>query len=883
MQKFTGLTDIEVRELLKKNGLNEIVQSNKVSPLGILFRQVKKNFIVYLLVFAALISLFVGKDITAYTIFGVIFMVIAVGFFQEYRAERSINALKKLVMPVSIVIRNGKEQEVESTKLVSGDIVVLGNGEKIPADCEILEEAELRVDESILTGESQAVKKYSLSDPKEGEENLIFMGSFVVSGRCVARVRHTGMNTKFGKIANLISTAEKELPLQNKINAISKYMASLAVVVSIATGLLMATRAEFLTPEVLTNILILVIALSVSAFPEGFPVVLITTLATGAANMAKKNAIVNRMSIIETLGETTIICSDKTGTLTRGEMMVKKLWLNGELLEVTGEGLEGKGQIMKSGTTEQVDKNDAELDKLLRCAVICNNSRIERTGEDMEYRVIGTPTEGALQVLAAKVDVFAANYLGTKIEEKPFSSETKMMSVLYEGENKERTVYAKGAPEVLIEKCDRVLIKGKVIDLNAQYRAKVHEQVEQLNKEAFRTLALAYKSSTGDNRDYDDDNLILIGTVGIEDSPREEVAEAINVCHNAGIKVVMITGDNKLTAESIAGQIGLAGKVLLGAQLDEMSDSELGLVIDEVAIFARVRPEHKLRIVKILKDRGEVVTMTGDGVNDAPALKEAHIGVAMGKNGTDVSRSVADLTLKDDNFATIVEAIKEGRTIFNNIRKFVSYQLSCNLSELTILFFGVLLAPYFGWGVPLLLSLHILFMNLVTDNLPAITLGFNPSSGDIMREKPRKNAQILNKELVFLLLFNGGLMAVMTLAIYFVFFNVFGYGVEVSRTAALAGLILLEIASAFNFRSFRKKVLTRSLFVNRYLAIASVISFVAMIFIIYNSWAGKIFETVPLSIDKWLILALPALTILIIYDGLKEYSLRTGKFFANLT
>ncbi|KKQ65017.1 MAG: ATPase, P-type (Transporting), HAD superfamily, subfamily IC [Candidatus Daviesbacteria bacterium GW2011_GWA2_38_24] len=862
MKEDLGLTGAEAHALLKKFGPNEIQDVHKVSPLKILLRQVEKNFIIYLLFAAALISFFVGKPVTAYTISAVIFMVILVGFIQEYRAEKAISALKKMIMPVSIVRRDGKEKEVDSRELVPGDVIILGNGEKVPADCVLIEENELKVNESALTGESKEVEKE--------ENDMIFMGTFIVNGRCVAKVLQTGMSTRFGKIASMISTAEKELPLQNKLNRISKYMATIAIVISILTGLLMVFRAESLNSEILINILILVIALSVSAFPEGLPVVMITTLAVGAANMAKKNAIVNRMSIIETLGETTVICSDKTGTLTKGEMTVKKVFVNNTLLDVTGSGYEGKGEFL-NGEKSIRPLEDQTLKMLLKTAVVCNDSSIERTGEDMEYKVTGTPTEGALMIFSAKAQVFKEDLENQRLEEIPFNSERKMMSVLSK-EGSEYFVFAKGAPEVILNRC-------KITEKEKSAYLKV---VEELNSLAFRTLALAYKKVLQPKKNYSEEDLIFLGLVGMEDPPREEAAAAIQMSAHAGVKVKMITGDNKQTAISIAEQIGLKGDVLEGEELDKMSDEELQTALDKVVVFARVRPEHKLRIVKLLKNKGEIVTMTGDGVNDAPALKEAHIGVAMGKNGTDVSRSVADLTLKDDNFATIVEAIKEGRTIFNNIRKFTSYELSCNFAELTVLFVGVLLAPIFGWQTPLLLALHILFMNLITDNLPSITLGFNPPSKDIMYEKPRRNVQILNRQLIGLIAFNGILMATFTLAAYYTFFNILNQSVEVSRTAALVGLILLEIASAFNFRSFRKKVLSRSPFTNKYLFIASTLSLLFTLVILYTG-ARKVFETEPLDIFSWIVLLGPVILILLIYDLIKDYSIKTKTLFAHLT
>jgi len=870
IDKYRGLSKEQAEELLKKFGPNEIKDPHRFSFLTVLLRQIKNNFVIYLLFAAALISFFVGKDFTAYTILAVIFMVVVVGFIQEYRAEKAVSSLKKMLMPVSIVRRSGKDIEIPSSNIVVSDIVILGNGERVPADCVVLEEKDLRMDESVLTGESKDISKTASQNPDEPqEENLIFMGTYVVNGHCIAKVLHTGMNTRFGKIAAMVSTAEKELPLQKKINRISRYMVIVAITASLATGILLLSQAETVNTEALTGILILVIALSVSAFPEGFPVVLITALAIGASRMAKQNAIVNRMSVIETLGETTVICTDKTGTLTRAEMTVRKIRTEDKLISVTGSGFQGKGEFLLEGKSVSA-KNKEELNMLFKCAALCNDANIERTGEDLEYRVRGSPTEGALLVMAAKGDVFSQDPESIRIEEIPFSSDRKMMSILSYEKDK-YIAYAKGAPEVLIEKCSYFLRDGKVLKLTKKEKEGLLIENHQMNSNVLRTLALAYKMLEKEDKNYKEDEFIFLGLVGMEDPPREEVKETLKTCFEAGIRVKMITGDNRETALAIGREIELTGKVMDGKELDKLTDEELSAVVTETVIFTRVRPEHKLRIVRALKTIGEVVTMTGDGVNDAPSLKEAHIGVAMGKNGTDVSRSVADLTLKDDNFVTLVAAIKEGRTIFNNIRKFVTYQLSCNIAELSILFFGVLLSPLFGWVPPLLLALQILFMNLVTDNLPALTLSLNPSSKDVMREKPRIKAEILNRRLIKLVLFNGALMAVLTLYAYFVSFNVFGQGTEVARSTALLTLILLEIASAFNFRSFRHKVLNRSLFVNKYLVYASFVSLFATLIIFYTG-ANKVFSTVPLGMIGWIIGIVASLMIIAIYDLLKDYS-----------
>lgn len=870
MTHLKGLSTEEVVAKRREFGPNEIKDVKKTTPLTILLRQIRKNYVLYLLVGAAVISFIVGKGVTAYTILAVVVAVIITGFIQEFRAEKAIGALKEMLMPISRVIRNGKEEDVPSVDLVPGDIVLLRAGEKVSADCVVRDESEVRLDESILTGESAEVSKTATKETDNiKDEHKIFMGTFVTSGKCIAEVMHIGMDTKFGGIAGMVSTAEKELPLQKKINKISSYMIVVALSMSLLTGVVLFSRADAITPEFLTNTLILMIALSVSAFPEGLPVVLITTLATGAARMAKKNAIVNRMSVIESLGEATVICTDKTGTVTTGEMTVKKILLGKKTVDVTGSGFEKKGEFKEGDRTVSLSEN-MQFEKLLHCAVVCNDARLESIGDAQEhFKVHGSSTEGALLVLASKKDLFGEDVEQDRIEEMPFTSERKMMSVLVR-HGKSHTIYAKGAPEILLEKCTYILDGNKKEKLTQEKRQNILDSNKKLTKQALRTLALAMADSDGGKK-YQEENLVFLGIVGMEDPPREEAREAVEKCQRAGIKVKLITGDNRDTAVAIANRIGIEGKVIEGHELEEMSDEELKQEVEHIFIYARVKPEHKLRIVKALKDNGEVVAMTGDGVNDAPALKEAHIGIAMGGRGTDVSRSVSDVILKDDNFATIVYAIAEGRTIFNNIRKFTSYQLSCNFAELLILFVGVLVAPIFGWEVPVLLAIQILFMNLVTDNLPAITLGFNPTSKDILRAAPRRKSQIIDRPLVTLIVMTGVVMAILTLITYYIAFNVLGQDSEHARTEALISLIMIEIATAFTFRSFRKKVLTRSPFVNKYLVIASILSFLATVAIVYTP-LNTLFEVVPVPPAAWVVAVAAGLTMVALYDIGKEFN-----------
>ncbi len=878
MSKIVGLSDIEALRRLREFGPNEITDISKTSPYKILFRQVRKNLILYLLLAAAIVSFFVGKDVTGYAIIGVIVLVIATGFIQEYRAEKAISALKNMILPLSMAVRGGKEKEIASGEIVTGDVLVLRSGERVPADCILIDGEDVEVSEAILTGESDDLPKIQVtSEEKYDEKNTLYMGSFVVRGKCYAKVIHTGMNTKFGKIAALISTVEKDLPLQDKVNSISKVMVGIALVTSVATGAIMLSRATEISTGYMTEILILVIALSVSAFPEGFPVVLTTTLAVGASRMAKQNAIVNRMSIIETLGETTVICTDKTGTLTVGEMTVRGILSGDEVYSVTGTGHKGEGGIYQNKKPIDVASNEA-LGLIIKTGILCNDSRIEKLRENHEYDVIGNQTEGALLILGAKSKLFTEDYKAERLNETPFSSERKMMSILVKEERGEY-VYAKGAFEIILENCSEIFENGKAIKLTRERREQLIEINKHLAAKAFRTLSMAFKKNSGD-KNYTEDNLIFLGIVALEDPPREEVKEAIETCRKAQIKVKMITGDNSETAVAIGKQVGITGNVLMGKEMNDMSDEELRTAVMETAIFARVDPEHKLRIVRALKEQGEIVTMTGDGVNDAPALKEAHIGVAMGKNGTDVSRSVSDLTLKDDNFATIVNAIREGRTIFNNIRKFVTYQLCDNFAELTIIFVGVLLSPVLGWEAPILLALQILFLNLVTDNIPAMTLGLNPTSKDIMNYPPRRKSSILSKTHLGVIIVLGSLIATATLIIYYVVFNVLGQSVEVARTAALVTIILLEIVNVYTFRSFRKNVLTRSPFVNKYLVMATILSISATLIILYTP-VRNVFSTAPLDPRIWILPITASFIILCLQDLVKSVPFKITKSFIN--
>jgi P-type Ca2+ transporter type 2C len=865
MAKEGGLSSKEAKDLLNKYGKNVIEDTGKIHPLKILFRQIKSNFVIYILVFAMLLSFIVGEEkiITGYVILGIIIIIITVGFVQEFKAEQAIQALKNMIMPVSIVIRDGREIEVNSSDIVPGDIIILRNGEKIPADCVVIQQNNLQVNESILTGESKEIEKVATKVMRGyKDENLIFMGTFVVNGKCMARVVHTGMHTRFGKIAKMISTAEKELPLQKKVNKIAKYMSIFGALFSVITGMIMFYRGD-----TFVGVLLMVIAMCVASFPEGFPVVLIASLASGARRMAKKNAIVNRMSIIETLGETTVICSDKTGTITKGEMTVKNIFSDNRIIDVTGTGYEGQGDFLYKNKKIKIEKS-AEL--LMRSAVLCNDSRIFRVGEDHLYRIQGAPTEAALLIMGAKNNFFREDLNYERIEEVPFSSERKMMTVLIK-EPKGSVVYSKGALEILLKRCKYIQRDNGVFRLLERDRERILELNSKFANDALRTLAFAYKKGECSSKNCMEEDLIFLGFVAMEDPPRPEIKEALLTCKNAGIKVKMITGDNKKTAISISKQIGLdPGRVMEGVDIDKLSDEELKKLVKHVVIFARVKPEHKLRIVRALKANGEIVTMTGDGVNDAPALKEAHIGVAMGINGTDVSRSVADLTLKDDNFATIVDAIKEGRTIFTNIQKFSSYQISVNFAQVGILFFATLL----GFPKPLV-AIQILFMNIFSDEITALTLIANPYSKDVMELKPRRKSNIVTKPLFIMIVVCGLVMSIGSLLIFNYVLLPDQSNYMEAKTVAFVAMSLFAVANAYNFRSFRKITLLRSPFTNKYLFYGSIFVVASTLMLIYSP-LHYFLETVSVHYEFVFFSLLVALSIVIIMDIVKIANERLG-------
>ena len=851
MNRESGLTSSEAAKRLREHGRNEIRELVHTSALRILLSQVRKNFIIYLLFGAVVISLFVGKTITAYTILGVIAAVIAVGFFQEYKADKSIKALKQMIISTTPVIRNGKEILISSAELVPGDIVLLKSGDRVPADCLVIDAIELRTNEAVLTGESHEIKK---SD--KIKENQLYMGTHIINGKCTASVIRTGMQTEFGKIAGMISSAEKEMPLQAKVNKIAKYMAIVAIFFSIATGLIMVSRDWPVTDVVIIEVLIVVIALSVSAFPEGFTVVLISTLATGAHRMARKNAIVNRMSIIETLGETTVICADKTGTITKGEMTVRHVFCDSKMFGVSGVGYETGGVFLKKRKMKSGD--NITLDLLMKSAVLCNDASL---AAGREYVVTGTPTESALMALGAKMGIFSENIASERKNEIPFSSERKMMSVLCK-EGGSFFTYAKGAPEVMLKRCGHIHKNGRTQKMTTKDRKEMLELNRKLASAGLRVLCIAFKQSKPDEKH--DNNLVFLGLAAMEDPPRKEVRNAIKLCRKAGIDVKMITGDHALTATAIGASMGIGdgSSALTGADLDAMDAGGLSAAVRENDIFARVSPEHKLKLVEALQSNGEVVAMTGDGVNDAPALKRADVGVAMGIKGTEVAKESAEMVLVDDNFASIMNAVEEGRTVYDNIKKSIIFILPTNGGEA-----GTIIAAIMSGMMLPITPVQILWVNMVTAVTLALSLAFEPPETDVMKRPPRDpDEPILSPFLVWRILFVSLILVMGTFGL-FLWDTLNGKPLEEARTLAVNTLVLFEVFYLINTRYLKRSVLSmEGLFGNRYaLGAIALVLFLQMLFT-YLPVMQTLFGTVPIAPLDWARITLVASSVFVFVE-----------------
>jgi Ca2+-transporting ATPase len=748
-----GLTSQQAQERLKQYGSNELVAKKRKTALQMFLSEFKDIFIL-LLVGATVVSFILG-EITDGAIIGAIVILVAItGFVQEFRAEKALDALKKLTAPKAHVIRDGKEVVVPAREIVPGDILVLESGDHVAADARVLEAVELKTSEAILTGESTPVNKTLAVAPEEApiseRHNTLFTATHIVYGRGKAVVTTTGMNTEFGKIAEMVQTAEEEeSPLQKKLDKFAKKLAKvvIAVVVIIFALEVFETITQGFEASGFVEALLSSISLAISAVPEGLPAIVTIALALGAREFARRHAIVRKLSSAESLGAVTVICSDKTGTITKGEMTVRQIYFNGKFAEVTGVGYEPKGECKICVDADSKPDPDAEL--LLKIGALCNNAQLRQKESDNSWEVFGDPTEGALIVAAAKAKLSKEELEKSmpRLREIPFTSERKRMTTLHKTSQNETLAYVKGAPETILERCTHILENGKEEKLTPQKKTAVLQANEQMASNALRVLAMAYKRLPSNAEELSDDaieeSLVFAGLEGMIDPPREEAIEANKQCKKAGIVTVMITGDHKLTAAAIAKEVGIYDEgelVLTGVELDKLSDEEFNQQVEKVAVYARVSPEHKLRIVNAWKKKGHIVAMTGDGVNDAPAVKAADVGVSMGITGTDVTKEASDLVLTDDNFATIVKAVEQGRVIYDNIRKYARFLIACNFDELLVIGSFALLGGIFGGDLfPLpLLPAMILWINLVTDGAPAVALATDPPDVDVMDRPPRK-------------------------------------------------------------------------------------------------------------------------------------------------
>jgi len=740
-----GLTEDEALRRLETYGYNELKKEEGVSPLTLFFNQFK-NILIIILIIAIVLSALVGEVVDAAIIAVIVVFCAGLGFVQEYRAERALEALKKMLTPTITVLRGGKEEEVPSKDLVPGDILVLEAGDRIPADARLVENHSLRCDEAPLTGESVPVGKDIKPLPEEvrvsDRKNMVFTGTSVTFGRGKALITATGMSTEFGKIAEeVISVETEKTPLEKRTEEIGKWLGITALSVCfLVAGISIVREAlggKIDFPFVIT-VIMFAIALAVAAVPEALAAIVTGALAIGMRQMAKKNALIRKMPAVETLGCTTVICSDKTGTLTRGEMTVRKIFSGGKMIEVTGIGYAPEGELRGSGPIK-IDDHPS-LRTFLQGSILCSDAILEQ--KEGKWVIKGDPTEGALVVTAVKAGLHQAELRleNPRIEEIPFSSERKRMTTIHQMRDGSKRVFMKGAPEGVIERCTHVLEDGSLREMTEKEKAQILKINEEMAQGALRVLGVAYRDCPDPiecTEEYLERDLVFLGLAGMMDPPRQEAIEATKVCKQVGIKPVMITGDHKLTAMAVAREMGFYKEgdlALTGEELERISDEEFEKIVDRVTVYARVSPMDKLKIVKAWKKRGEVVAMTGDGVNDAPALKHADIGVAMGITGTEVTKEAADMVLTDDNFATIVTAIERGRWIYDNIKKYLAYLLQCNITEVVVIGGVVLvMGPEF---LPLLPA-AILYLNLATDGLPALALGVSPPDPDIMKRPPR--------------------------------------------------------------------------------------------------------------------------------------------------
>ncbi|MEJ5197625.1 MAG: cation-translocating P-type ATPase [Anaerolineae bacterium] len=862
-----GLTRAEATRRLAEYGPNELRTDGRISPWAVLLNQFK-NILIIILLIATALSIVLGHGVEAIAIIVIVLFAVLLGFVQEYRAERAIEALRRMAAPTATVLRDGEEVEIPARDLVPGDVILLRAGDVVPADARLIEAINLQVEEAALTGESLPVEKHTAPLLNEklalgDRKNLVYSGTIVTYGRGKAVVVATGMNTEFGKITGMLQTVEAgQTPLQENLDRMGKTLAKAALVVVtliVALGLLRG--------QPFIEMFIFGIALAVAVVPEALPAVVTISLALGVQRMVKRHALVRRLPVVEALGSTTVICSDKTGTLTRDEMTVRQIFVAGQLIEVSGAGYEPVGSFSRNGSVEPPSE---ALLELLRGAVLASDAQL--TARDGHWDIKGDPTEGALVVAAAKAGLqraaLEAQY--PRVGEIPFTSETKRMTTLHATPSGP-VAYAKGAAEVILDSCTHWMTAAGAQPLDEAARTAILAQAQQMAAQALRVLGIATKP--GASLADAERGMTFLGLVGMIDPPRAEAKAAVQACKQAGIKVAMITGDHPLTAQAVARELGLlnTGRSVTGAELEAMSDDDFKRQVEDIEVYARVSPAHKLRVVTALQEHGHIVAMTGDGVNDAPALKKADIGIAMGITGTDVSKEAASMTLTDDNFASIVAAVEEGRGIFGNIKKYLMYLLSSNIGEIGLMA-GATLA-----GLPLpLTAVQILYVNLATDGLPALALSVDPPEKDLMRRKPRDPRTGIFTRPVVTLMAAGGLWSTLANLGVFIWALNSGRSVAQAMTMTFVSLVLIQFFKAYNYRSDHNSVLEQP-FANKWLNLAIVSQLALLALVIYWPPLHDVFGTFYLTLEDWLVVTALAFTVSPVLE-LTKWMVRRGWF-----
>jgi len=894
------LTSEDAQKRLQQYGPNELQKEKRASPIKMFLEQFT-DILIIILVVATALSIAVGELTDAAVIIAIVLATAILGFVQEFRSEKAVEALKKMVAPTAMVLRNGKEVKIPTCEIVPGDIILLYTGDKVPADARLIESFSLKIDEAALTGESSPVNKKTDVYPKEiplnDRRNMAFTGTVVVYGRGKAIATSTGMNTEFGKIAKMVQmTEEEETPLEKRTQSIGKWIGILSVVICLAVAAVGIIEGRNILDMILWGI-----SLAVAAVPEALPAIVTGALAVGMYRMAKVNTIVKKLPAVETLGCTSVICSDKTGTMTKGEMTVQRIYVNDQAVKVSGVGYEPEGEFLIEN--QKADPKREDLRTLLTVATLCNDAKLEKDTTTERWIIKGDPTEGALVVAAAKAGLWKEE-LGQqqpRVGEIPFSSETKRMTTVHVVSSKKQVAYMKGAPEIVLGKCSRILADGKIRKITTDDKTKIIGVNEAMARQALRNLGFAYRELPEMVDTFDEKiekDFVFVGIMGMIDPPREEVKNAIYTCRKAGINVVMVTGDHKLTAVAVAKELNLLGeneeegKVLTGEELEKLSDEELASIVEKVVIYARVSPEHKMRIIKAWKAKGHVVAMTGDGVNDAPALKMSDIGISMGITGTEVTKEASDMVLTDDNFASIIKAAKEGREIYDNIKKYLTYLMRCNIMEILVMFIAVVSVPYLasifspgadptavGNATIALTAAQLLWVNLTTDGLPALALGVDPGDPDIMERKPRDPEEsVFTLDTKLYLTITPILMTTLLLFGYFYYqpwrgvVNGKDMLVE-ARTQLLTAMILMELANAISARSLKYPVFKVGVFKNKFLWYAVLSSFALQLVVLYTPGLNTAFGvSAPEPLD-W--------AFAILFTAIVFISLETGKYIAS--